>query len=89
MQREFDITERMILIRLATHPDEWKRPMDMGGTDGSKHSYLLSRLVKVGLAEKRGRGGWVRGAYRYRITKIGLKYLSTCLAAEKKGRQSG
>jgi hypothetical protein len=79
--------EREVLRELASfarsaaaHPDwhpQWAKPMDVGGRDGSHHSYTLGKLVTKGLAEKRQRGslsnaiGGGRGSLEYRITEAG------------------
>lgn len=56
--------------------DGWARPLDCGGHNGSDHSYRLSRLVKLGLAEARQRSVWMsRGSKVYRITAAGLAAL--------------
>lgn len=56
--------ERELLESLT---DEWVRPMDVGGTDGSHHSATLTRLVRYGLAErKRHYVGVSGGHWRYR-----------------------
>lgn len=36
----------------------WARPMDVGGHNGSDHSYVLARLVKKGYVERKARGSW-------------------------------
>lgn len=54
--------------------EQWLRPMDMGGRDGSNHSAILSALVRKGLVERKQRGGHIasaRGSYLYRITADG------------------
>lgn len=58
------------------YPRGWARPMDIGAHNGSHHSYTLSRLVALGLAERRYRNGatnvrYARGSYEYRITEAG------------------
>lgn len=46
----------------------WVQPMDCGGCDCSDHSYRLNKLVRMGYAESRKRGGWgIRGSKSYRI----------------------
>jgi hypothetical protein len=50
--------------------NEWVRPMDIGGSDGSRHSHVLAGLVKMGLVERKLRGGsiaGIRGSYVYRL----------------------
>lgn len=53
-------------------PDDWVRPMDIGGRDGSDHSAILRRLALRGYAERRRRNtfanerGSRRGSYEYR-----------------------
>lgn len=54
--------ERELLADLPN--DEWVRPMDIGGRDGSNHSYLLNRLVQKGYAERKDRGGSLAGIRR-------------------------
>lgn len=51
--------------------DDFVRPMDVGGTDGSHHSKTLRQLVAKGYAERRERGGWTRNAWGYRATDKG------------------
>ena len=50
---------------------EWFRPMDVGGRNGSDHSYVLGRLVAKGYLEARYRTGpggkWARGSKKYRL----------------------
>lgn len=51
---------------------EWVRPLDCGGTDGSDHSYRLTKLAKMELAERKKFPGWGgRGSCRYTITEKG------------------
>lgn len=78
-RRPLTTRQRGVLIDLVAYADnvaEWgddgfARPMDVGGTDGSYHSAVLSQLVRRGLAEKRQRGGWCRVPCRYRATQAG------------------
>lgn len=56
---------------------EWVRPLDCGGTNGSDHSWRLSKLVRLGLAEDRQRSiSGRRGSKVYRITEPGRNTLS-------------
>lgn len=58
--------------------DGWARPLDCGGSNGSDHSYRLSKLAKVGAAEAKQRMPWAgRGSKVYRITDAGLALLSS------------
>lgn len=53
--------------------EQWVKPMDLGGRDGSHHSGTLALLVRHGLAERRRRTkpwGAVR-AWMYRRTSAG------------------
>ncbi len=62
------------------HP-QWAKPMDVGGRDGSHHSYTLAKLARrePPLVERRQRGmfaqsdqrGFLRGSWEYRITERG------------------
>lgn len=59
--------QRDVLAALA-HFDEWARPMDVGGTDGSHHTASLRALLKKGLVERRLRGSLlnqIRGTALY------------------------
>jgi hypothetical protein len=51
--------------------EEWLRPMDIGGRDGSHHSNTLAALVRKRLVERKARSSWgTRGSYVYRrVTK--------------------
>lgn len=53
----------------------WVRPLDCGGSNGSDHSYRLSKLAKAGLAESRVRSSGQRGSKRYTITEKGRSTL--------------
>jgi hypothetical protein len=69
--------EAEILEDLAQwEPGAWLRPMDVGGRNGSPHSYLLARLVKKGKVERARRntlanmfGGGNRGSWCYRLKR--------------------
>ena len=56
---------------LAVTGSDWVQPLDCGGSNGSDHSYRLSKLATAGLAESKRRGGWSRGSKSYRITPGG------------------
>lgn len=72
-------SEREVLRELGPpYPGhEWFRPMDVGGTDGSHHSYTLRRLYERDLAERKDRGSLagIRPVYLYRITPLGISVL--------------
>lgn len=80
----YDHRERTILKTLAAAPVEtWHRPMNVGGTGSSNHSYRLKKLVKRGFVEERLRGTMInffgiqrRGSYEYRITDVGRKLVT-------------
>lgn len=58
--------------------DIWLRPMDIGGRDGSSHSYRLKKLTDLGFVEARQRGSvfaWQRGSKLYTITEAGREKL--------------
>lgn len=46
--------------------DDWWRPMDCGGRDGSDHSRVLMKLAEKGYVEMKEWGGHCRGSWRYR-----------------------
>lgn len=51
------------------------QPIDCGGSNGSDHSYRFAKLVRAGLAERKRRGGYSRGSWKYRITDAGRRVL--------------
>lgn len=55
----------------------WRRPMDIGGRDGSHHARTLAALTTKGLVERRQRGGhhYIRPSYEYRISTAGKALL--------------
>lgn len=69
-EREREVLKEMVLH----HPQEWLRPMDLGGSDGSYHGGVLRRMVKKGLVEQKDRGSLagIRAVSLYRITAKGL-----------------
>ena len=61
---------------------DFARPMDIGGRGTSGHSQALTRLVKLGLVERRQRtdtGDYItmrsRASWEYRITSAGVSLL--------------
>lgn len=74
---------------LETTGKDWVQPMDCGGSDSTDHSYRLSKLVRLGLAQSKQRHGPEpaegesegrrlfrgRGSKSYRITEAGRKAL--------------
>jgi hypothetical protein len=77
VSRAFEVLNE--LRACADHGIEWARPLDCGGSNGSDHSYHLSKLAKAGLAESRARNSWAhsRGSKEYRITEAGRRALET------------
>jgi len=65
---------------------DWARPMDIGGRGTSGHSQALTRLVMLGLVERRERadtGCYIevrsRKSWEYRITPAGIAMVpETC-----------
>jgi len=83
-QRDFEILDDLCVAcdnHLHIGLDDWVQPIDCGGTNGSDHSYRLSKLAKTPLAETKRRGGWTRGSKSYRITEVGRAAL-----AEERGK---
>lgn len=85
----YNVTPRDVLESLISHAEsaakygaqgydssEWAAPLDLGGTNGSPHSYVLSKLVDAGLVEFRRRGFGPRGSKEYRITNAGRAALA-------------
>jgi hypothetical protein len=61
------LTERDREVLYQLPKDEFVRPMDVGGTNGSHHSQTLCRLARLGLVEqKRHYKGVSGGHWRYR-----------------------
>jgi hypothetical protein len=55
---------------------EFVQPMDCGGWNGSHHSATLAKLAKRNLVERKQRGGWSRGSWKYRITQAGREAIA-------------
>ena len=54
-----------------THRREGATPLDCGGTNGSDHSYRLTKLVRLGLAEHKKLGcAWGEAPTRWRGSKV-------------------
>jgi len=69
---------------LAQYGRYWATPLDCGGSNGSDHSYRLSKMSDLGLVQSKQRHGEVplegengkkrwrgRGSKEYRITEAG------------------
>jgi len=69
-----DPREHRILILLSTR--SWSRPMDVGGRNSSNHHYRLTKLVQLGLVERRYRTSFSKPRYRNRIHKS-FEYIIT------------
>lgn len=53
------------------------RPLDIGGRNGSHHSYTLTKLVKRGLVSRAQRSAFGgRGSFRYKLTDAGAAALA-------------
>lgn len=70
MQHEFLVD----FYLCGTDEDEWVRPMDIGGRNGSNHSALLRQLERDGYVESRARSTGIRGSKLYRLTPSGRAY---------------
>jgi hypothetical protein len=56
---------------------DWVQPMELGGSNGSDHSYRLTKLARAGLVEQKQRSSYGRrGSKSYTITEVGLKALT-------------
>jgi len=68
--------------------DEWLRPMDLGGRDGSGHCGRLQKLIRKGLARRVRRDSIAndmrsrRGSYVYQRTPEGSLLAARLLATE-------
>jgi hypothetical protein len=93
---EFREADRPILVALSewcAHQSrlgwyDFARPMDIGGRGTSGHSQALTRLVKLGLVERRQRtdtGDYIlvrsRVSWEYRVTPKGVAFLNQSAAA--------
>lgn len=77
--RDMDVLRELESCARARYGNGWARPLDVGGRNGSHHSYTLNKLVKGGFAESKQRSGWgtgERGSKIYRITKAGEEKVS-------------
>lgn len=76
----------------------WATPLDCGGYNGSDHSYRLTKLSGMGLAQSKQRHGEVppdgengkkrwrgRGSKEYRITEAGRLALASSPASSDEG----
>lgn len=54
---------------------EWARPMDVGGSNGSHHSYTLAKLARRGFADQQSWRIGIRHTNLYRINEQGEKEL--------------
>ena len=50
---------------------DWVKPLHCGGYNGSHHSNTLQKLVRLGLAERKGYCPGCRTVWHYRITDAG------------------
>jgi len=68
---------RLKILWLLTYDEtRWRVPMDVGGTDSSHHSKDLTRMVKLGLVDRKHfQVGFSGGHWRYRINGVGLMFL--------------
>lgn len=75
--------------QLKPFGSEWATPLHCGGSNGSDHSYRLSKLARLGFAQSKQRGGAdpedgtngkrilaSRGSKCYRITDAGRAALA-------------
>lgn len=46
------LDQRGILVTMGDLSRTWLRPMDLGGRDGSRHSVILTQLVRKGFRRK-------------------------------------
>lgn len=68
------LVEQDMLKDLHAYRGEWRRPMDLGGSDGSKHSRVLARLVNKGLVVRKSRNPLGdRPRWLYRISPTGIR----------------
>lgn len=57
--------------REAQGAEPWVRPLDVGGSSGSSHTYRLQKLVRHGFVAQKTRTAGVRGSLLYTITDAG------------------
>lgn len=56
--------------------DRWMMPLDLGGTNGSHHSYTLHKLAARGLIDMKKYGGKrEKGSCRYMANLVGRYWL--------------
>lgn len=68
-ENKLNCREREVLDYLRyerKRSDEYLRPMDVGGHDGSHHSRTLAKLHKLGLVERQTYFAWCRNVHKYR-----------------------
>jgi len=82
LARDREVLNELCACHDSRYPMEWARPLDCGGSNGSDHSYRLSKMAKAGLVEARQRSAFgTRGAKVYRITDAGRAALAAANGA--------
>lgn len=77
--RELEFATRQFVEQ--NYRDGWVMPMDCGGSNGSHHSYTLTKLAVRGLADRKKYGGRrEKGSCRYRINDNGRIWLAALKA---------
>lgn len=69
-----------------TYPEDWARPLDCGGFNGSHHGATLYRLSERGICERKSYYSWGgrRRTHKYRATDTTRAALAN--AQKKPGR---
>jgi hypothetical protein len=93
---DYDILRDLASARRQNQNGGWMIPLDLGGGNGSPHSYRLRRMVKAGWVETRQRFSGdaadidpppgARGSRIYRLTEAGQAELATRVAARQTAR---
>lgn len=82
--RDFDVLDTVEGFRKTTTIG-WGAPFMAGGGDASHHSATMAKLARIGLLERRERGGGpCRVAWEYRCTANGRAFVEQVRAARKK-----
>jgi len=77
--RDIDVLETLVfatISRVRLNQSCWMQPLDLGGSNGSHHSYTLHKLAKRGLCHRRKWGSKrAKGSCDYRANAAGLEWL--------------
>jgi hypothetical protein len=81
------LEERTLEVLSGLPYNEWVVPMQVGGSDASHHALTLARCVRIGLVDRKRRGGHSRPSWLYKINQNGIE-MQRSLAATHRSRRA-